>query len=129
MVLFSYHCFPMDNPINAEIVQLVLSLVQKVESSSSTVWNKSTQNLFNYCSDFLILKCIQESKNACIKKLPFFQEVSDLNDRELKALLDEAMNYKNPKDREGKSELFNVRNGISISEQVPKTLTFLGSTT
>lgn len=34
-------------------------------------------------------------------------EVSDLNDRELKALLDEAMNYKNPKDREGKSELFN----------------------
>lgn len=54
----------------------------------------------------------------------FFQEVSDLNDRELKALLDEAMNYKNPKDREGKSELFNVRNIISNSEQVPKTLNF-----
>lgn len=47
-----------------------------------------------------------------------------MNDRELKALLDEAMNYKNPKDREGKSELFNVRNIISNSEQVPKTLNF-----
>ncbi|CAG9770117.1 unnamed protein product [Ceutorhynchus assimilis] len=33
--------------------------------------------------------------------------LSNLNDRELKALLDEAINYKNPKDREGKSELFN----------------------
>ncbi|XP_050312908.1 uncharacterized protein LOC126747970 isoform X2 [Anthonomus grandis grandis] len=35
------------------------------------------------------------------------KKLSNLNDRELKALLDEAINYKNPKDREGKSELFN----------------------
>lgn len=33
--------------------------------------------------------------------------MSDLNDGELKGLLDEALNYKNPKDREGKSKLFN----------------------
>ncbi|XP_008201602.2 uncharacterized protein LOC103315223 isoform X2 [Tribolium castaneum] len=33
--------------------------------------------------------------------------LSDLNDGELKGLLDEALNYKNPKDREGKSKLFN----------------------
>lgn len=32
--------------------------------------------------------------------------VSKLNDGELKALLDEAITYKNPKDREGKSALF-----------------------
>ncbi|XP_072381591.1 uncharacterized protein [Diabrotica undecimpunctata] len=32
--------------------------------------------------------------------------LSNLNDGELKALLDEAINYKNPKDREGKSKLF-----------------------
>nr|CAI5863462.1 unnamed protein product [Callosobruchus analis] len=34
------------------------------------------------------------------------KSVLNLNDGELKALLDEAMNYKNPKDREGKSKLF-----------------------
>ncbi|CAH1982488.1 unnamed protein product [Acanthoscelides obtectus] len=34
------------------------------------------------------------------------KSLSNLNDGELKALLDEAMNYKNPKDREGKSKLF-----------------------
>ncbi|GJQ78099.1 hypothetical protein Trydic_g2437 [Trypoxylus dichotomus] len=33
--------------------------------------------------------------------------VSRLDDRELKALLDEAINYKSPKDRQGKSRLFN----------------------
>ncbi|KAJ8954232.1 hypothetical protein NQ318_005828 [Aromia moschata] len=32
--------------------------------------------------------------------------LSNLNDGELKALLDEAITYKNPKDREGKSKLF-----------------------
>lgn len=32
--------------------------------------------------------------------------MSKLNDGELKSLLDEAMSYKNPKDREGKSALF-----------------------
>lgn len=41
-----------------------------------------------------------------------FQEepatVSALNDSELRALLDEAITYKRPKDREGKSELFKV---------------------
>ncbi|XP_060532932.1 uncharacterized protein LOC132705957 isoform X2 [Cylas formicarius] len=35
------------------------------------------------------------------------ETLSNLNYKELKALLDEAINYKNPKDREGKSELFN----------------------
>ncbi|XP_019765617.2 uncharacterized protein LOC109541256 isoform X2 [Dendroctonus ponderosae] len=33
--------------------------------------------------------------------------VTHLNDKELKSLLDEAMSYKNPSDRQGKSELFN----------------------
>jgi len=32
-----------------------------------------------------------------------------LNDSELRALLDEAITYKRPKDREGKSNLFKVR--------------------
>lgn len=32
-----------------------------------------------------------------------------LNDNELRALLDEAITYKRPKDREGKSNLFKVR--------------------
>ncbi|CAH0549441.1 unnamed protein product [Brassicogethes aeneus] len=32
--------------------------------------------------------------------------LSNLNELELKALLDEAINYKNPKDKEGKSKLF-----------------------
>ncbi|XP_063926642.1 uncharacterized protein LOC135140150 isoform X2 [Zophobas morio] len=45
-------------------------------------------------------KCAKE-KNKDDKTL------SDLNDGELKGLLDEALNYKNPKDREGKSKLFN----------------------
>jgi hypothetical protein len=36
-----------------------------------------------------------------------YATLSDLNDGELKGLLDEALNYKNPKDREGKSKLFN----------------------
>lgn len=46
----------------------------------------------------------------CIEFLFFFnlQTLSNLNDGELKALLDEAMTYKNPKDREGKSKLFKV---------------------
>lgn len=34
--------------------------------------------------------------------------VSTLDDGQLKALLDEAINYKRPKDREGKSKIFNV---------------------
>lgn len=42
-----------------------------------------------------------------VSKFPVFQGLSDLNDGELKGLLDEALNYKNPKDREGKSKLFN----------------------
>jgi hypothetical protein len=38
-------------------------------------------------------------------------DVSDLNDGQLKALLDEAYNYKSPKDRVGKSEIFKVNTG------------------
>lgn len=34
--------------------------------------------------------------------------VSNLNDGQLKALLDEAITYKSPRDRHGKSEIFNV---------------------
>lgn len=34
--------------------------------------------------------------------------VLGLDDGQLKALLDEAITYKSPKDRKGKSELFNV---------------------
>jgi hypothetical protein len=34
--------------------------------------------------------------------------VSNLDDGQLKALLDEAITYKRPKDREGKSDLFRV---------------------
>lgn len=37
-----------------------------------------------------------------------FQEISDLSDKQLKALLDEAMTYKNPKDLAHKSETFKV---------------------
>lgn len=36
-----------------------------------------------------------------------------LNDNELRALLDEAITYKRPKDREGKSNLFKVRMSFS----------------
>lgn len=36
-----------------------------------------------------------------------------LNDNELRALLDEAITYKRPKDREGKSNLFKVCNHAS----------------
>ncbi|XP_044260420.1 uncharacterized protein LOC123008604 isoform X2 [Tribolium madens] len=46
-------------------------------------------------------KCGPKENNKDDKTL------SDLNDGELKGLLDEALNYKNPKDREGKSKLFN----------------------
>jgi hypothetical protein len=35
-------------------------------------------------------------------------DVSNLDDGQLKALLDEAITYKRPKDREGKSDLFKV---------------------
>lgn len=35
-------------------------------------------------------------------------DVSNLDDGQLKALLDEAITYKRPKDREGKSDLFRV---------------------
>ena len=35
--------------------------------------------------------------------------MSNLDDGQLKALLDEAITYKRPKDREGKSDLFRVR--------------------
>lgn len=38
-----------------------------------------------------------------------------LNDNELRALLDEAITYKRPKDREGKSNLFKVRMGFEIT--------------
>lgn len=37
-----------------------------------------------------------------------FQEISDFSDKQLKALLDEAMTYKNPKDLAHKSETFKV---------------------
>lgn len=43
--------------------------------------------------------------------LPLFQnnkQVVNLDDGQLRALLDEAMNYKCPKDLEGKSNLFKV---------------------
>ena len=36
--------------------------------------------------------------------------MQNLDDTELKNLLDEAITYKSPKDRKGKSELFNVSN-------------------
>lgn len=40
-----------------------------------------------------------------------FQEISDFSDLQLKALLDEAMTYKNPKDLAHKSEVFKVSVG------------------
>lgn len=44
--------------------------------------------------------------NDSCQTLQQHTSVSKLNDGELKALLDEAITYKNPKDREGKSALF-----------------------
>lgn len=44
------------------------------------------------------------------KLLPFFHflQIANLNDNDLKSLLDEAMNYKNPQDILNKSETFKV---------------------
>lgn len=39
----------------------------------------------------------------------FFSQNFDLDDTELKNLLDEAYSYKGPKDKENKSEIFKVR--------------------
>lgn len=42
------------------------------------------------------------------------KHVEALDDGQLRALLDEAITYKCPKDREGKSNLFKVRDGPSM---------------
>ncbi|KAJ8916031.1 hypothetical protein NQ315_010899, partial [Exocentrus adspersus] len=46
--------------------------------------------------------------------------VLNLNDGELKALLDEAMNYKNPKDREGKKQT--LYPGSNVDDPIPLDL-------
>ncbi|CAG9861063.1 unnamed protein product [Phyllotreta striolata] len=58
----------------------------------------------------------------------WFQTLSNLNDGELKALLDEAINYKNPKDREGKSKLFkDLLNQAEESERIARATNAGGS--
>lgn len=47
-----------------------------------------------YCIQMLLYTLLQETS------------VSTLDDSQLKALLDEAITYKTPKDREGKSQIF-----------------------
>jgi hypothetical protein len=37
-----------------------------------------------------------------------FQQLANLNDNQLKDLLEEAVSYRNPKDKEKKSEMFKV---------------------
>ncbi|CAB3374273.1 Hypothetical predicted protein [Cloeon dipterum] len=54
--------------------------------------------------------------------------VSNLNDGQLKALLDEAYSYKRPKDRVGKSEIFNeLLKTVETSEEDSNDNTFLNS--
>jgi hypothetical protein len=54
--------------------------------------------------------------------------VSNLDDGQLKALLDEAITYKRPKDREGKSDLFRVSpSSVETSRSVTMLLFFLAS--
>ncbi|XP_056638058.1 dentin sialophosphoprotein-like isoform X1 [Diorhabda sublineata] len=54
--------------------------------------------------------------------------LSNLNDGELKALLDEAINYKNPKDREGKSKLFkDLLNQAEETERIARATSAGGS--
>jgi len=54
--------------------------------------------------------------------------VSNLDDGQLKALLDEAITYKRPKDREGKSDLFRVSpRSVETSRNISALLLFLAS--
>lgn len=54
--------------------------------------------------------------------------MSNLDDGQLKALLDEAITYKRPKDREGKSDLFRVSpSSVETSRSVTMLLFFLAS--
>lgn len=55
-------------------------------------------------------------------------DVSNLDDGQLKALLDEAITYKRPKDREGKSDLFRVSpRSVEMSRNMSALLLFLAS--
>jgi hypothetical protein len=54
--------------------------------------------------------------------------VSNLDDGQLKALLDEAITYKRPKDREGKSDLFRVSpRFVEMSRNLSALVLFLAS--
>jgi hypothetical protein len=53
-------------------------------------------------------------------------DVSNLDDGQLKALLDEAITYKRPKDREGKSDLFRVSpRSVEMSRNISALLLFM----
>jgi hypothetical protein len=55
-------------------------------------------------------------------------DVSNLDDGQLKALLDEAITYKCPKDREGKSDLFRVSpRFVEMSRNLSALVLFLAS--
>ncbi|KAJ8979805.1 hypothetical protein NQ317_001295 [Molorchus minor] len=78
----------------------------------------------------------KNEKGKCEKNFPETSKekdkdektLSNLNDGELKALLDEAMTYKNPKDREGKSKLFkDLLNQAEESERIARAASAGGS--
>ena len=59
---------------------------------------------------------LTENLSACFLSQDEPATLSTLNEKELRELLDEAITYKCPKDREGKSNLFKVRKRENIIE-------------
>lgn len=75
------------------------------------------QIFFIFCPDYsnkVKLKLVLEKPSAQYRYVTILfcsqnkKHIEALDDGQLKALLDEAINYKNPRDREGKSDIFKV---------------------
>lgn len=75
------------------------------------------QFFFIFCPDYsnkVKLKLVLEKPSAQYRYVTILfcsqnkKHIEALDDGQLKALLDEAINYKNPRDREGKSDIFKV---------------------